>query len=71
MSKQALQYRATSDSVTLYWEKPSEADPDALYTVLLDGVFAGETDRTHFSLKGLEPAASQKSNDQTTQYGFS
>ena len=60
MSEQILQYRSTSDTVTLYWEKPGEAVPGTLYTVLLDGVPAGETDRTHFTLEGLGPAASHR-----------
>lgn len=55
MTDQTLQYRATSDSVTLYWEKPVEALHGTLYTVLLDGVCAGETDRTHFTLEGVGP----------------
>ena len=55
MSETILQFCATSDTVTVYWEKPASAMPDAVYTVLSDGAVAGETNRTHFTLNGLEP----------------
>ena len=42
------------DSVTLYWELP--ALPPARYEVWLDGARCAETDRTHYTLRGLASA---------------
>ena len=50
-----LQYAATADTLTLYWDKPEDADAQERYTVLLNGVCAGETQSTHFSLHDLQP----------------
>ena len=55
MAEQTLQYRSTSDSVTLYWEKPREAGPGTRCKVLLDSASASETDRTHFTFECLSP----------------
>lgn len=53
--EQALHTLTTTADVTLWWEKPAFAGPDARYTISLDGTAAGETDRTHFTLENLSP----------------
>ncbi len=46
----------TENSVTLFWEKPAGTDGARLhYRVYIDGVKAGETDRTHFTIEKLAP----------------
>ena len=55
MCSASLRYAATADTLTLFWEKPGDAAPREQYTVVLDGKAVGETDRTHFTLRGLAP----------------
>lgn len=55
MTEQKIAYWSTSVSAELYWEKPRDAAGKELYTVLLDGRAAGQTDRTHFTLEHLRP----------------
>ena len=45
---------AASDEVILYWEKQGRRMPDMETQVLLDGVPAGITDKTHFTLSNLK-----------------
>lgn len=45
----------TSDSITLYWEKPETSAQLIVYQIFLNGSMAGSTDKTHFELKDLEP----------------
>lgn len=44
----------TSDSITVYFEKPEGLPKDFRYQVLLNGELAGESDRTHFLLEHLQ-----------------
>ena len=50
-----INYFVTSSSITLYWDKPYEADESTLYEVFLDGVKVGQTPKTHITLKELKP----------------
>lgn len=43
-----------SDSITLFWEKPETAEKGDFYRIYIDGTKAGETDRTHYCMEGLE-----------------
>lgn len=43
----------TSDSITVYFEKPENLPEDYRYIVLLNGEKAGESDKTHFLLENL------------------
>jgi len=51
---QKIDYYTDPDRAELWWEKPEGADSCTRYQVFLDGVIAGETDRTHFTLENLE-----------------
>lgn len=42
------------DSITLYWDLPEEAPDGLRYEIIQDGRSVGITDRTHFTLAGLE-----------------
>ena len=53
MTDHSLFYCTTADSAEIYWEKPHDAAPSAMYSVFLDGKPAGQTDRTHFTLEPL------------------
>lgn len=43
-----------SDGLTLFWEKPETAEKGDVYRIYIDGTKAGETDRTHYCMEGLE-----------------
>ena len=45
-----INYFVTSSSITLYWDKPYEADESTLYEVFLDGVKVGQTPKTHITI---------------------
>lgn len=47
----------TSDSVTVYWDKPKELPADYQYHIMLDGELVGVTGRTHFTCENLAEAA--------------
>lgn len=48
-----IQAMATEDTITLYWEKPDEAPTD--YEIFCDGQMAGKAEKTHYTVKGLNP----------------
>lgn len=43
----------TYDSIVVYWLKPGEAVEK--YGLYLDGILAGETEKTHYEFRGLKP----------------
>lgn len=43
----------TYDSIAVYWQKPDE--PVRKYELWLDGILAGETEKTHYEFRGLKP----------------
>ncbi len=49
----ALEHLETSDSITIFFEKPKNLPSEYRYQLLLDGRPAGESDRTHFQLEHL------------------
>lgn len=55
MSEITIFYRATADSITLFWDKPEEAVGTVQYELLMNGRPAGNSDRTHFTVSGLTP----------------
>jgi len=44
-----------SDEVTLLWEKPADATKETLYQILCDNVPVATTDKTHHTLRQLQP----------------
>lgn len=50
-----INHFVTSSSVTLYWDKPYEADKGTCYEILVNGERIGETKKTHFTVNALEP----------------
>lgn len=44
----------TSDSITLFWDKPQEYAGSATYEIKMDGAVCGTTDKTHFTLEHLD-----------------
>lgn len=44
----------TSDSITVYFDKPENLPEDYQYQIYLNGKMAGESNKTHFLLEGLE-----------------
>lgn len=50
----------TFDSVTLYWDKPLEADKNTVYEIFADGKKLGETPKTHYTIKDLSPEKTLK-----------
>ncbi len=50
----SINFFVTSNSVTLYWDKPSGADKNTVYEVFKDGESVGKTAKTHLTLEGLE-----------------
>ncbi|MCD7807003.1 MAG: glycoside hydrolase family 28 protein, partial [Lachnospiraceae bacterium] len=49
-----IMYYTDPDRAELWWEKPADALPGAEYQISLDGNAAGRTDKTHFTMEGLE-----------------
>ena len=43
----------TYDSIAVYWQKPQE--PVEKYEIYLNGILAGETEKTHYEFLGLQP----------------
>ena len=58
MSKIELEWLVTSDSITVYFEKPENLPESYMYQILLNGNIAGESDKTHFMIEGLDSSAS-------------
>ena len=48
-----MQKIVTSDSVTLYWDKPENLPEGAVYQIVCNGKETGTTDKTHFTIDGL------------------
>ena len=48
-------YFVTSNTATLFWDKPDEADVSTVYEIYLDGKKIGETAKTHYTLRDLNP----------------
>ena len=48
-----IKYFVTSSSVTLFWDKPCEADKNTLYEIYANGERLGETSKTHYTISGL------------------
>ncbi len=55
-----LDYRATDSEAEVFWDLPEYADKDSIYTILIAGKKAGETLKTHFTLKDLLPESESK-----------
>ncbi len=51
--KLVLQHIVTSDSVTVYWEKPLKLPEEFFFRIMNNGEVAGETKKTHYTLEGL------------------
>ena len=49
-----INYFSTSDSATLYWDKPDKANKNTVYEIFVDGVKSGETAKTHYTVSGLK-----------------
>lgn len=48
-----INYFATDNCITIYWDKPETAGKDTVYEIYVDGVAVGETNRTHFTTEDL------------------
>lgn len=55
LSHNSLTCLATDTSITLFWEKPTEAGAQETYTLFLDGSPAGSTHKTHTIFENLSP----------------
>mgnify|MGYP002510637862 CR=1 FL=1 len=49
-----LQFLMTSDSITVYFDKPEKLPKEYQYEIFLNGKSAGESDKMHFLLEGLD-----------------
>ncbi len=49
-----IMYYADPDKAELWWEKPAGTPADSKYQISINGTFTGETDKTHFTVGGLE-----------------
>lgn len=49
-----VEWLLTSDSITVYFDKPEDFSKKYLYQIFINGNVAGESDRTHFLLEGLD-----------------
>ena len=50
-----MNYYATVNEITVWWDLPECADAETVYEVTLDGVRVGGTKHTHFTIAGLAP----------------
>ncbi len=50
-----LDYRATDTEAEIFWDLPEDADKSTEYDVLVNGKSAGKTNKTHYSLTGINP----------------
>lgn len=48
-----INYFVTETNVTLYWDKPDEANSNTLYEIFADEDKVGETGKTHFTIDSL------------------
>lgn len=58
MSKIDLEWLVTSDSITVYFEKPKNLPESFKYQILVNENIAGESDKTHFLMEGLDSSTS-------------
>lgn len=49
-----INYFATGNSITLYWEKPADLPKGYCFLVYVDGKKAGENPKTHFTIRQLQ-----------------
>ena len=49
-----IKFFATSESVTLFWDKPEEMRRGDTFEIFLDGALVGETGKTHFTIGELD-----------------
>ncbi len=52
---QKLECLQTEDSITVYWEKPEEAQKGDIYKIYADNDLIGETEKTDYNITGLSP----------------
>lgn len=52
--KEPIQSIITSDSITIYWDKPGMLPKEYRYVVFVDGALTGTTEKTHFTIEKLE-----------------
>ena len=50
-----MDFRATASEAEVFWDLPEDATKEYSYSVIADGEPVGDTDKTHFTLKGLLP----------------
>lgn len=50
-----MDFRATASEAEVFWDLPEDATKEFSYSILADGEPVGDTDKTHFTLKGLLP----------------
>ncbi len=48
-----INYITTSDSITLFWEKPERLPEKFVYRIFCEGKQSGETEKTHYTLHDL------------------
>jgi len=48
-----IEWLVTSDSITIFFDKPENLPKEYKYQIILNGKIAGESDKTHFLLEGL------------------
>jgi len=53
MSKIELEWLVTSDSITVYFDKPEKLPEEYKYQIFINGKIAGESKKTHFLLEDL------------------
>ena len=49
-----IKYFTTADSITLWWDKPAQADKTTAYEIFVDGKKAAQVSKTHYAIYGLE-----------------
>lgn len=52
--KLEIEWLITSDSITVYFDKPENLPEEYKYQIFLNGKIAGESDKTHFMLERLD-----------------
>lgn len=50
----AIEFYATENQITIYWEKTAEIPSKAEYRIFLNGELQGETGKTHYTMRNLE-----------------
>ena len=49
-----IRHFVTSQSITLYWDKPNKTPQGIIYRVLLNGELVKETNKTHCTIENLK-----------------